>query len=251
MKRPYFQYGYAKKFAQYMYDETSRRDKALRAVAMIKDFIPNLQDKKCLVVGSSTGIMSFVLAEHFNQLIGIDIDMDAMKVATEKYLGPNIEYLEMDALEMQFPDKHFDVVICHHTYEHVYDSSILVQEIKRVMKDDGVCYFGAPNRLMIMESHYNLPFLSWLPRFAANWTVQVFRKEPLYYERMKTYWGLKILLKDFVIHDYTLKIFREAAKYHSLDVAKQYAILKNVPDWVIRLGKSFYPDYVWMLTKKQ
>lgn len=233
-----------------MYDETSRRNKALRTVTMIEDFIPNLRDKKCLVIGSSTGIMSSVVAEYFNHVTGIDIDMDAMKIAREKYSKRNIEYLEMDALNMKFPNAHFDVVICHHTYEHVYDSSILVKEIKRVMKDGGVCYFGAPNRLMIMESHYNLPFLSWLPRCAANWTVKLLRNEPLYYERMKTYWGLKSLLKDFMIHDYTFKIFREPVKYHSLDVAKQYAILKNMPVWLMKLGKPFYPDYVWMLTKK-
>lgn len=251
MERPDFQYGYSRKFARYMYDEPSRRDKALRAIVMVRDFIEDdLRRRNCLVMGSSTGIMAYYLANYFGEVVGIDIDTEALAYARHHYAKDNVTYNEVDAQHTLFPDDSFDVIVCHHTYEHVYSSHALVDEIYRLMKVGGVCYFGAPNRLMIMESHHGIPFLSWLPRMLANTVVRIFRNEPYYYERMLTYWGLKKLLRHFVIHDYTLALLKEPTKYHSLDVSREYSIIRWLPTWLIGLGRFFYPDYVWILTKK-
>ena len=79
------QLGYSEKFAKYMYDEPSRRQKALRAVRMFEDQGAILGPLKCLEVGSATGIMSYYLADHFGQVIGIDIDVPALNFSKTNY----------------------------------------------------------------------------------------------------------------------------------------------------------------------
>jgi hypothetical protein len=41
-------------------------------------------------------------------------------------------------------------------------------EIRRVLRDDGVLYLATATRWLVMEPHYRLPFLSWLPRRGAD-----------------------------------------------------------------------------------
>jgi len=67
---------------------------------------------------------------------------------------------------LPFDDCSFDVVISNHVIEHVGDHSEQLKhlsEIRRVMKQSGSAYLAVPNRWMLTEPHYQLPFLSWLP----------------------------------------------------------------------------------------
>ena len=76
------QYGYSEMFAQYMYDEPSRRNKALRAIEMFKDYsVTDLKLQNCLEVGSATGIMTYYLSDYFSEVVGIDIDKPALEYA--------------------------------------------------------------------------------------------------------------------------------------------------------------------------
>ena len=34
-----------------------------------------------------------------------------------------------------------------------------------------------------------------------------------YYENLRTYWGLKVLLSDFIVHNYTLKVIGDPDKF--------------------------------------
>jgi SAM-dependent methyltransferase len=68
--------------------------------------------------------------------------------------------------QLPFNDGSFDVVISNHVIEHVGDHSEQLKhlsEIRRVMKQKGSAYLAVPNRWMLTEPHYQLPFLSWLP----------------------------------------------------------------------------------------
>jgi len=236
-----------------MYDEASRKQKALRALAIFLDYKdPNtLTTQTCLEVGSSTGIMTFFLADHFQKVIGIDIDRPALEFAKNKYSKANIDYFEMDALHTTFPDNHFDHVVCHHTYEHVADSQLLIDEIYRILKPGGLLYFGAPNRLMIKESHYQIYFLSWLPKGLASWIVRICKKGDDYYETMLTYWGIKRLFaKNWQLKDYTLKCILEPEKYYATDVMEGKTWIKRIPTWLLKRLIPFSPDLVLLARKE-
>lgn len=53
-------------------------------------------------------------------------------------------------------------------YEHVPQASRMMDEGYQVLKENGFCYFSAADKYMVMEGHYHLPFLSWIPKRLAH-----------------------------------------------------------------------------------
>lgn len=241
MKRRY-QRNYASGRPQ-MYEQKSRKEKAVRMVKTLEDFMGGeiLKKQVVLDVGASTGIIDNVLADHFNKVVGIDIDEKAIKHAEKNFRKKNLEFKVDDAMALSFSKDSFDVVICAHVYEHVPDSQKLFNEIYRVLKPGGACYLAAINKLWPWEPHYDLPFLSWLPKIMANFYVRIRGKSKEYYESPKTYWGLKNLLKNFKVIDYTPNILSNPKKYGYNNVS-----LGKLSD----IAKYFTPTMFWILEKK-
>ena len=144
-----------------------------------------------LDIGCSTGIIDNLLAPHFRILVGLDIDEEALSYAEQEKKQVNQSFLLSDAMVMPFNDQTFDVIICAHVYEHVPRASTLMEEIHRLLKPYGVCFFAAGNRLALMEPHYRLPLLSIIPKKLADLYVRRSGRALSYYEKHLTYWGLK------------------------------------------------------------
>ena len=70
-------------------------------------------------------------------------------------------------------DGSVDVCVFNHIYEHVVDPDAVMAELHRVLADERVLYLGLGNRLGVMEPHYRLPFLSYLPRPMADRYMRV------------------------------------------------------------------------------
>jgi len=152
-------------FCETVYSRQSRERKAKTIIAILRDFLDrNLQSLTLLDVGCSTGIIANYLSDYFDEVVGIDIDEPAVQYARENFSKDNIKFNLGDAMDIRYPKNSFDVVVCAHIYEHVPDVNRLMAEIHRVLKPGGICYFSAGNRLTVKEPHYNLPFLSVMPR---------------------------------------------------------------------------------------
>lgn len=146
-------------------------------VAVINHFLKkDLRSLAVLDIGSSAGIIANYLSKHFGRVVGRDIDEDGIEFARDNFDKNNLEFVLGDAMNVHFSRNMFDIVICGHVYEHVPDASRLMREIHRVLKPHGVCYFAAGNRLNIKEPHYNLLFLSIVPRHLAHAYLKVTRK---------------------------------------------------------------------------
>ena len=103
---------------------------------------------------------------------------------------------------------------------------------------------------MIVEGHYFLPFLSWLPKSVAHLYLKVTGRGRFYYEQHLSLHGLKQLVRNFRIHDYTLSIIRDPKKFSALDLLNPRSFWYG---WVRRLAPYVYPwipTYIWVLTKK-
>src|SRR5690606_9235376 len=90
-------------------------------------------------------------------------DVRDVRIAKEGY-----EFSLVSGTTLLFDDLKFDVVISNHVIEHVgtqVDQKHHLKEIYRVLKNDGIAYLAVPNRWMLIEPHYKLAFLSWLPHF--------------------------------------------------------------------------------------
>lgn len=229
-----------------MYDRKSREKKAIRIIRTLGDYFgeKKLEDLKLLDIGSSTGIIDNFLSGKFKEVYGIDIDEGAVEFAKKNFKKNNLFFSLGDALNLKFPDKSFDVVICTHIYEHVPNPEKLISEIYRVLKPKGVCYFAAINKWWFLEPHYNLPFLSWLPKEIANFYIKLSGRAESYYETPRSYKELQNLTKKFKVIDYTEKILRDPRKF---GYDNQIGI--NGIGVISKILKYYTPTFFWLLVK--
>lgn len=230
-----------------MYDKDSRIRKAERVVKLFEIYLGKkaLGSMKVLDIGSSTGIIDNVLAKSFGQVVGIDIDKDAVKFASKNFKRKNLTFKVDDSMKLSFKDNTFDAVICMQVYEHVPNSARLFKEIHRVLKPGGLCYLSAINRLWPWEPHHNLYFLSWLPKPLANFYLKLTSKGSVYYENLLTYWGLRRLASRFEIIEYTSKIVRYPGKFLYGKLPRLLGLIISIP------AKYLAPSFIWLLKKEK
>ena len=129
------------------------------------------------------------------------------------------------------------------------DAEAMVHEIYRVLVPGGVCFFSGPNRLDIIERHYGLPFVSWLPRRLADAYLRITHRGEAYLEQPRTYRALTRLWAQFMRQDYTLEAIRNPHKYHCAEELGRLAWVGRLPHGLLRLLRPFYPNYNWVLRK--
>lgn len=234
-----------------MFDEDSRTQKARKILAVLKDALGGreLGSLRVLDVGASTGIIAGVLGREFGEVVGIDIDEGGLADARRFLTGPNQELLRGDAMNMEFEDASFDVVVLNHVYEHVPDANRLFDEVWRVLRPGGIAYVGAPNRLGPIEPHHKLLGLSWLPPRAGDVYVRLLRKGDSYYERLRTYWGLKRLTAGFEFEDWTTRVLRDPARYAAEDLVRPDGPITKLPNAALAALHPFIPTYILILRK--
>lgn len=233
----------------HMYDKKSRISKARRILYTLREYWgqQNLGNFVVLDIGASSGIIDNYLANHFKKVIGIDLDQTAIKFAKKYFKKGNLFFRTEDAMKLSFGKETFDIVICTHVYEHVPNQNVLFKEIYRVLKRNGICYLAAQNSLWPIEAHYDLPFLSYLPKQIANIYIKASGKASTYYENPKNYWQLKNLVSDFLVTDITPKILRNPKKFGYED--KIHGGLKPLAFFLSPFSKYLSPTFFWILKK--
>jgi ubiquinone/menaquinone biosynthesis C-methylase UbiE len=116
-----------------------------------------------LEVGTGSGGIASYFANHTKKKINVK----AVDVVDNRLVRDGFEFQLVKDVNLPFQDESFDIVITNHVIEHVglYDDQINhLKELSRVLKKDGKGYLAVPNRWMLFEPHYDLIFLSWLPR---------------------------------------------------------------------------------------
>lgn len=233
------------------FNRASRIKKAQKIVAVLKDMEKGLSEKNCLDLGSSMGYISQYLGKHFKKVVGIDVDFLAINKAKKINSLKNVSFFLSQKNKIPFPSNYFDVVVFNQIYEHVQNPNQLISEIQRVLKPGGFCYFGARNKYFVFDGHYPFPFLAFIPKILANFVVRIFWHKKEYDINLCSLKELKRLVKNFIVHDYTLEVIRYPKKY-----LIDYRLLKDFSfsRQIYLLGKIFYffiPNYIWILEKSK
>ena len=143
-------------------DMSSRRLKALKVERLLNlQVLP--QPIKLLEIGCGSGGIAHYFATHPDLMFQVT----AVDVNDNRQAHGDYEYHQVQGVNLPFDSQQYDVVITNHVIEHVGDAQAQIQhlrEIYRVLKPRGIGYLAVPNRWMLTEPHYNLKFLSWLPR---------------------------------------------------------------------------------------
>ncbi len=103
-----------------------------------------VKDKHLLDVACGTGYGLPFLRKKANRVVGVDVSWEALLEAKSR-CDDRIYVLMASALRLPFPDETFDVVTSFETIEHLHERQQFLQEIKRVLKMNGLLVLSTPN----------------------------------------------------------------------------------------------------------
>lgn len=131
--------------------------KAIRFVErpMMISMIPNIKNKKVLMLGCGTGEEKLILEKYFPQkMVGIDISQKSIEIARANY--QDCEFYVGDMLKLPFPKEEFDFVYSSLAISHIKDKDRVFKEVFRVLKKNGEFLFsvGHPLRFSSQSIKY-------------------------------------------------------------------------------------------------
>ncbi|WP_205240160.1 class I SAM-dependent methyltransferase [Desulfoprunum benzoelyticum] len=229
-------------------DLPSRQHKALK-IERLLDLSARSKVIRLLEIGTGSGGIAHYFATHRS----IRCDVAAVDVVDQRLLRDKYMFVLIKDTVLPFANGSFDVVISNHVIEHVGNrdaQSHHISEIHRVLKMDGIGYLAVPNRWMLIEPHYKLIFLSWLPLYLRSYYLRLARRgifydcEPLEKKELE-----KILDKNgFAYRNICTRAFRE-----TLAIEKKHGLLspmiKQIPDCWLDWLSPIIPTLIYRLQK--
>jgi hypothetical protein len=112
---------------------------------------------------SDSGSASNIFLTFFKKRYVISISDQEMPLEVKSKF-PHVSFVKGDALNLNFPNREFDLVFSNATLEHVgnrLNQKKFISEAIRVSSKETIIVF--PNRWFPIETHTKLPFLHFLP----------------------------------------------------------------------------------------
>lgn len=107
--------------------------------------------KKVLDLACGEGYGSNLMAERAHSVVGVDVSSESVQHAADTYQKANLKFCQGNAAALCFSDASFDVVISFETIEHLAEQTKMIQEIRRVLRSDGILVMSSPNRPIYSE----------------------------------------------------------------------------------------------------
>lgn len=115
-------------------------------------------EKKILNIGCGPGVDIDFLLKTDNEVHGVDISDDALKLANERGIIPCKLDLS-SSKQLPFEDASFDFIIATDIFEHLFEPLNILADCHRLLKPDGTLIASVPNhffwkmRLRILKGH--------------------------------------------------------------------------------------------------
>ena len=153
-----------------------------------------------------------------------------------------------DGGRLPVPDGTFDLLLLNHVYEHVADPRALFREMARILTPGGHAYVTAGNKWAIVEPHYRLPFLSWLPGQIADLYLRWTRRGESY--RDIRFLGYRTVVRcmsvpGLRVNDVTERAIRSGLRRSARSGYRlPWRILRRLPGilrgWVLRRSPQWF-----------
>jgi SAM-dependent methyltransferase len=122
--------------------------------------VPRGMPARILEVGCSVGFNCFALSRQYPAatVVGIEPDAEAVMVANAmaRDAEQNVTFVVAIGERLPFPDRAFDLIVCHTVIEHVQSPGQVVSEMARVLSPGGKIHLEAPNYLWPREPHLGI-----------------------------------------------------------------------------------------------
>ena len=225
-------------------DLDSRRLKAIK-IERLLELEQSPGPLQVLEIGTGSGGIAHYFGTHPTQRYLVD----ALDVHDNRLVVSGYRFQQVADTHLPFADESFDVVITNHVIEHVGDLSAQrhhLDEVHRVLRNTGVGYLAVPNRWGLIEPHFRLPFLSWLPQSLSDLYVKALRKGTHYDCKLLSIGQLEYLLDvaDFRHQNLCIRALRATLDIEGAQSRMQKWIAR-VPDSVLSSTLPLIPTLIY------
>lgn len=200
------------------------------------DRVRPLRGARVLEIGCGTGCSSLALAEQGAQVVGVDIDAGALRVARDRLhlAGFDAQFHELNGDQIvSLADNHFDYIIFYASLEHmtVPERLTSLKHAWDMLPDGGkLVILETPNRLWFHDSHTaGMPFFDWLPGDLA-----------FFYSRFSSRKNFRDLYRSIdeerMVH---FKRWGRGVSFHELDLAIAPVDSLNVVSYLNKFERTF------------
>ncbi|MCI6165626.1 MAG: glycosyltransferase, partial [Lachnospira sp.] len=118
-----------------------------------KTVLDLVKNKVVLDAACGEGYGSSIIGTVANQVIGIDLNGEAIDRATANYGNDKVSFLTASVAELPIESNSIDVVVSFETIEHVPEEVQIefIKEVRRVLKEDGLFIISSPNRAIYSD----------------------------------------------------------------------------------------------------
>lgn len=208
------------------------------------------QPLRLLEIGTGSGGIAHYFATHPT----LRCEVTAVDVNDQRLVRDGYVFRQVIETMLPFPDAHFDVVITNHVIEHIGGLPVQrhhLSEVHRVMKPTGVGYLAVPNRWMLIEPHYRLAFLSWMPRPLRSPYLRLMRRGTHYDCEPLPLSTLEKLLKEtgFVYRNLGTRALHETLMLEG-NQGLAARLVASLPDQVLDRLAPIIPTLIYKLERK-
>ena len=203
----------------------NERAKARQVIAILEDALgeEKLGRCTCLHVGCTEGTITLALADHMRSTVGLDVDLASIEFAKRHYENARCSFAHGDATELPFDGEMFDIVVCNHIYNYVSNSQAMINEIHRVLRGNGICYFAATQ---FGKDQAGYP--------TNNLNFQQLRK---------------LVANKFSVIDYTIAVLKQPDLF-KMRLSNFKTAIASCFHVLLMPVISFFPSYIWILRKQ-
>lgn len=224
------------------------RDAKARKIEELLKLAPGNVPLRVLEIGTGSGGIANYFASHSE----LRCEVDAIDVRDMRKVKDGYAFTLVDGVKLPFPSGRFDLVISNHVIEHVGDRDaqrLHLDEIRRVLKPGGLGYLAVPNRWQLVEPHYRLAFLSWLPIKWRTPYLRFRRRGPDYDCRPLTVPALENLLHEvgFSFRQEHSRALRLTYELERPDAILYQSFFKHLPDGLYEKMRSVFPTLIYIL----
>ena len=231
-------------------DLPSREKKAIK-IERLLDLEGRAEPIRLLEIGTGSGGIAAYFATHPHRKFVVD----AVDVVDNRIGDAPFGFALVHDTTLPFADEAFDVVITNHVIEHVGDANAQrahLAEVRRVLRADGIAYLAVPNRWQVVEPHYRLAFLSWLPHAWRSTYLRLSGRGKVYDCEPLTERALEALLAEAGVSFENVCV---DALYMTIelerDTYRSVGMLRHVPRTVFEWLRPMIPTLTYVLRRSR
>ncbi|MCO4782083.1 MAG: class I SAM-dependent methyltransferase [Candidatus Cloacimonetes bacterium] len=119
-----------------------------KCIKLLLSELHDVSGKKILDFGCGDGVLTYELEKCGAHAHGVDLSEIAVQFGKERHLqlGSNATFKVGSCLEAPYEDNYFDAIVSSDVIEHVPSAKKFLEEVKRILKPNGVAIISTPIR---------------------------------------------------------------------------------------------------------